>query len=145
MGHREVRLTAHAQDHFWAMWCHLAAIAGLLGIPFGHILGPLVVWGFKRDLGSFVDDQGKEALNFQLSITLYLLAAEFLAGLLSFSFFGNEWGVVFVPFMVGSLAIGIMVLLLEGFVIAAAVKCRQGEAFRYPATIQFFSGPSRAP
>ena len=42
----------------WAMFCHFAAFAGLL-IPFGNLLGPLVVWQLKRDFDPFVDDQGK--------------------------------------------------------------------------------------
>ena len=46
---------------------HLAAFAGL-AIPFGNVLGPLIVWLARRDDSPFIDDHGKQALNFQLSL-----------------------------------------------------------------------------
>ena len=52
------------------MLCHLSSLAGSV-IPFGNIVGPLVVWLIKKDEYAFVDDQGKESLNFQISITIY--------------------------------------------------------------------------
>jgi hypothetical protein len=48
----------------WATFCHLAALAGFIGIPFGNILGPLITWLVKRNEYPLVDQQGKEALNF---------------------------------------------------------------------------------
>ena len=41
--------------------------------PFGNVLGPLIVWQVKKDLDPFVDAQGKEALNFQISVALAAL------------------------------------------------------------------------
>lgn len=55
----------------WAIACHLSAFCMFIGIPFGNILGPLVVWLIKRNEYDFVNDQGKAALNFQTSMTLY--------------------------------------------------------------------------
>lgn len=49
----------------WAMGCHLAALTCYVGIPFGNILGPLLVWLFKKDEYALVDEHGKEALNFR--------------------------------------------------------------------------------
>ncbi len=49
----------------WAMLCHIGAFAGYI-IPFGHIIAPLVIWLIKKDESPFVDDQGKESLNFQI-------------------------------------------------------------------------------
>jgi uncharacterized Tic20 family protein len=54
----------------WATICHLSALIMLVGVPLGNILGPLVVWLAKRQESEFVDDQGKEALNFQITFTL---------------------------------------------------------------------------
>ena len=62
----------------WAMFCHFAAFAGLL-IPFGNLLGPLVVWQLKRDFDPFVDDQGKEALNFHITVSIAALVCMLLA------------------------------------------------------------------
>ena len=59
----------------WGMFAHISALVGLLGNGFGFILGPLIVWLAKREDHPFIDDQGKEALNFQITM--------FLAGMLS--------------------------------------------------------------
>src|SRR4051812_3884511 len=62
------------EQRTWAMIAHLSAFAiYLTGI--GHIVGPLIVWMMKRDGNPFVDDQGKEALNFNISYSIYLIAA----------------------------------------------------------------------
>ena len=75
----------------WAMFCHFAAFAGLL-IPFGNLLGPLVVWQLKRESDPFIDKQGKESLNFQITVAIaaaislllmVLIIGFFLLGLLA--------------------------------------------------------------
>jgi hypothetical protein len=58
----------------WAMGCHLAALALYIGIPFGNIFGPLIIWLIKKDEIPLVDEQGKESLNFQISLILYGVA-----------------------------------------------------------------------
>ena len=59
-----------AEARRWAMLCHYAAFLGFV-VPFiGNVIGPLVVWQFKREDDPFIDSQGKEALNFQLTVTL---------------------------------------------------------------------------
>ena len=104
-------------DRNWAMFCHLA---GLLGFPvplLGHVLGPFVVWMLNRDQHPFVDDQGKEAVNFQISMVIYFIAS-------------------------CCTIIGIPIAILLWFVnvvmcIIAAVRAADGEAYRYPLTIRF--------
>ena len=111
---------AEKEARTWGMGCHLAALAGFIGIPFGHILGPLAVWMIKKNDYPFVDEQGKEALNFQLSMTIYA----FIAVILIF---------VIIGFMT-LIALAVADLIL---VIIAAMKASNGESFRYPATIRF--------
>ena len=106
-------------DRTWAMLCHLSGLAGYV-IPFGNILGPLIIWLIKRDQSWFVDDQGKEALNFQISWAIYMIVS--LIAILVLV------GIV----LVGIVAIGGLVLL-----IVAAVKANEGIAYRYPLTIRF--------
>jgi uncharacterized protein len=53
----------------WAMICHLSALAGFV-IPFGNVIGPLVVWQMKKDTMPLVDQHGKEALNFQITVAI---------------------------------------------------------------------------
>ncbi len=105
------------QSNTWAMLCHLSALAGFL-IPFGSIIGPILVWQLKKKDFPIVDDQGKEAVNFQLSIFVYLLVAMVLM------FVGI--GFILVA------AVGITALVLT---IIAAIKANQGIAYRYPLKI----------
>jgi len=131
----------------WAMACHLAALAVFLKIPFGNILGPLVVWLIKRRESSFVDDQGKEALNFQISVTIYFLVLAvpvflgwfILSGFLTFSRHGpahfSPFGVsMFLSPWLLMVAVGIFDLV---FVILAAIRTSEGQAYRYPLSIKF--------
>ncbi len=105
----------------WAMLCHLIALAGFL-IPFvGNIVGPLVVWLVKKEESEFIDENGKEAVNFQISLSIYSLAA-------SATFLLFCLGVVLVP------AIVIAGVIL---VIVAAIKASDGKEVRYPLTIRF--------
>ena len=106
----------------WDVLCHLAALAGFIGIPLGNVIGPLVVWLIKKDEIPSVNQHGRESLNFQISMTIYTIIA-------AFSFF---------------IAIGIILLpaiLLTNLIllIIAAVKANKGEFYRYPLTIRFIS------
>ncbi len=107
------------QARNWGMLCHLIALSALLGVPFGHILGPLVVWLIKRNDLPIVDEQGKESLNFQISFTIYALVSAIL------TFF-----VIGIVLLIG-LAIADLVL-----VIVASVKVSNGQSYRYPLTIR---------
>src|SRR5262249_27436623 len=66
-------IDADKDARLWGMLCHLTALSGLIGIPFGTILGPLIIWLIKRGEIPFVDDQGKESLNFQITVLLAAL------------------------------------------------------------------------
>ncbi len=110
------------QARNWGMFCHLAGLICWLGVPFGNIIGPLVIWLLKKDEFAIVEEQGKEALNFQISITLYLIAAAFLAIFL-----------IGIPILIG-LAIAQVVL-----VIIATVKFSNNEPYQYPFTIRFIN------
>ena len=107
------------QARGWSMLCHLGAFAGLI-IPLGNIIAPLVFWLIKREESAFVDDQGKESLNFQISLTIYFLVAGMLVWLLI--------GFVLLPI------VGIFGIV---FVVIAAVKANRGEKYRYPLCIRF--------
>jgi uncharacterized Tic20 family protein len=106
----------------WAMFCHLAGLAGLLPMTpvFGSVIAPLIIWQIKKDEFEFVDEQGKEALNFQISILIYAIAA----GLLCFACIGF--------FLLPAVYIFDLIFLL-----IAAVKANNGERYRYPLSIRF--------
>ena len=110
------------EQRTWAMIAHLSAFAMYLtGI--GHLLGPLIIWLAKRDGNPFVDDQGKEALNFQITVTLYYAAAIILI----FTLIGAIIGIPAV------IAIGVFQIVC---MIIATIKASDGVAFRYPLTLR---------
>lgn len=103
----------------WGMLCHLSALLGLVLISFGHILGPLVVWLLKRNDDPFIDEQGKESLNFQISITIYVIIAAILCVIL-----------------IGFVLLGILIIADVILIVVASVKASNGEGYRYPFTIR---------
>ena len=111
--------SAGQDERMWAMLCHLTALVGYIGIPFGHIIGPLVVWLIKKDQMPFVDDQGKESLNFQISITIY--AAICLLLILV---------AIGIPLLITLFVINLVMVII------AAVNANKGVAYRYPFTIR---------
>jgi uncharacterized protein len=109
-----------SEDKTWAMLCHLSGFLGYFGvIPFASILGPLIVWLLKRDKSSFVDEHGKEALNFQITMSI----AYAIVFLLCFVF-------------IGFLLLPLWGLWLIVLVVIAAIKASNGEYFRYPLTLR---------
>jgi uncharacterized Tic20 family protein len=109
----------NTEERNWAVGAHLSALAGALLVAVGIVLGPLVVWLLKKDEMPFVNDQAKEALNFQLTV--------FLAGVVC-------WVLVFI--LIGfPLLIALSVFDLV-FIIIAALKASEGVAYRYPVNLR---------
>lgn len=118
--------TANALDsdsRMWAMWAHLSSFSGWV-TAIGYIVGPLIVWQIKKDQHPFVDFNGKEALNFNLSLALY--------SVISFGLALTIIGLVIAIPALLAIVVGQIV-----FTVIAAVKANQGEAFRYPLAIRF--------
>ena len=101
----------------WAMLCHLAGFAFLLPITaaFGSVLGPLIIWLIKRDQYPFVNEQGREAVNFQITMLIYGL----VAGLLILA-------------CVGFVLLPVVAIVDIVLMIVAAIKANEGEHYRYP-------------
>ena len=108
------------QDRTLDATCHFLSFAGLIGIPFGNILGPLVLWAIKKDEMPSVNEHGKESINFQISMTIYALIA-----LLS------------ILILIGFVLLPAIIVLDIVLVIIAGVKAANGEFYRYPLTIRF--------
>ena len=104
-----------------AMLCHLLALSGVC-VPFGHILGPLVIWVLKREEDPFIDDQGKEALNFQLTMTIALMVVIALMFL-----------------VIGFILLPVFVIAEIVLIVMASVAANEGRAYRYPVAIRFFT------
>jgi uncharacterized Tic20 family protein len=130
-----------------AFLIHISAFAGFV-FPFGHIITPLIAWQTLKDRSPFLDKQGKEAVNFNLSYTLYSfilsLAIIPLAIGTFFTNFNNLDTFNFnlnMPNMFGFIGIGAVsgILYVAGIalVIIAAIKAKEGENYNYPFTIKF--------
>ena len=111
------KLTSIEKD--WGMACHLSALSGFV-IPFGSFLGPLIVWLVKRNEYDYVDIQGKEALNFQLTVLLATLVSG-----------------VLVLVVVGFILLAFVWIFSLVMTIIASVKASSGEYYQYPLTIRF--------
>jgi uncharacterized protein len=107
-----------AEERQWAMFAHLSALAGLV-MPFGSIIGPLVIWLIKKDTMPFVNDQGKEALNFNITVAI----AAVVCGLLCIV-------------LIGFLLLPVLVILWLVFVIVGTIKANEGTLYRYPFALR---------
>ena len=119
-----------AEERQWAMFAHLSALLGGLltsgwGGSFGFFIGPLVIWLMKKDTMPFVNDQGKEALNFAITVSIICVALLLLT-ILSLGI----GALLTIPLF---LAVGITALVL---IIMAAIKANEGVAYRYPFAIR---------
>ena len=116
------------QERKWAMFCHLAGLAGLSPLlpAIGSAVAPLLIWQLKADEFPFVAEQGRRAVNFQLSMLLYVTIGTVIC-LVSLI------GVFLIP--VVFCVFGLIDVI---FVLLAAVRANRGRHYRYPFTIRFF-------
>jgi uncharacterized Tic20 family protein len=96
----------------WAMLGHVGAI--LIGF-----IAPLITWLVFRERSAFVDDQGKESLNFQITVVIAYVVASVLAVLL-----------------IGFLLYPIIWLASLVLCIMAGIAANRGERYRYPFTLR---------
>jgi hypothetical protein len=107
-------------ERTWGMLAHLSALAGLPIPLVGNVVGPLVVSIARADQSSFVGAHAKEALNFNITVTLAAVVCILLM-------------LVFVGFLLGSaLFIAWLVMTL-----IAAIRASEGAAYRYPFSLRF--------
>lgn len=108
------------EEKTWAMLCHLAGF--VLFIPLGNVLAPLVLWLTKKHTSGFINDQGREAVNFQVSVLIGLAVAFFL------------WHFLF---FLGLALILAIVLFDIVMMINGANGASEGHWYRYPYTFRF--------
>ena len=96
----------------------MAMLAHLLGI-FTFFVGALIIWLIKKDDDPFIDDQGKEALNFQITVGII-----YVIGVVA-------WCLVIPPLIASATWIAAIV-----FSIIAAIKASEGKSYRYPFTLR---------
>lgn len=114
-------------QRLFAMLCHLLGLAGLV-IPFGNVIGPLVMWLVKREQSDFVDDQGKEAVNFQITMTIVAFGLGLVLRFAAHAIGGT--------FYYGYYAMAVVNVV---FVILAATAAHRGVRYRYPLAVRLIS------
>jgi uncharacterized protein len=104
----------------WAMLAHLSALAGLVIVL--NWLGPLIIYLVKKDEHPFIEDQSREALNFNISVFIYSLVSGIL-----------------ILVVIGVLLLPAILIAWVILTVIAAVRANNGEAYRYPLSIRFVS------
>ena len=105
-------------ERTWGMLCHFSALSMFI-FPFGNILAPLIIWLIKKEEMSFVEDQAKEVLNFQISMTIYLICSAILIIIL-----------IGIPILIG------LVIFCFIITIIAAISANDGKSYRYPMNLR---------
>lgn len=107
-------------EKLYGMLCHLLALSTLVGAPLGSVLGPLIIWLIKKDESPFIDYNGKESLNFHLTLLIGYVISAFLSLVVI--------GVVFIV---------ILAILEIVYTVIASIKTNNGETYAYPFSIKF--------
>jgi len=110
-----------SSDRTWGVLVHAAAFVGLV-VPFGNILAPLIIWAIKKEDSRFVDDNGKQAINFQITWTVLL----FLVGLTIF-------------IVIGLVLVPLVALAWVILVIIAIIRASNEKVYDYPLTLDLIS------
>ncbi|MHC5727520.1 MAG: DUF4870 domain-containing protein [Nostoc sp.] len=145
------------QMRIWAMFCHFSALLGwillfflvFIGIPLYlplNLLAPLMIWRFKKAQYPWIDFQGKESLNFQITWTLYTLIFMVISLFVVLTTFSlattinssvNELKIILDTLLIVFMSLILLILIGQSFVVTfAAIKAYKGQHYRYPLTIR---------
>lgn len=118
---------APESERTFAMMIHLSLLAHLV-LSVIAIIIPIIMWVTKKDESPFVDDHGREAINFQITLVIYSVLFALLAIPIGILTCGVGFVLAFVPYVLG----------LVGM-IQASIASSKGEFYRYPMTMRFLS------
>ncbi|MBN3948114.1 MAG: DUF4870 domain-containing protein [Nostoc sp. NMS7] len=145
------------QMRIWAMLCHFSALLGwillfflvFIGIPLYlplNLLAPLMIWRFKKAQYPWIDFQGKESLNFQITWTLYTLISMIISSFVVLTTFSltatinssvNQLKIILDTLLIVFMSLILLILIGQSFVVTfAAIKAYKGQHYRYPLTIR---------
>ena len=141
-----------SEERNWAMAAHLSALIAVIGFPFGHVVGPLVVYLAKGKESPFVASHARASMNYQITISLAAIVAAIVA-VFNFAVFigfagvssshGDDAGTAAGIGIVGIWAAAILVIVAFVvvslvFIILGTVAASEGRPYRYPFAINFF-------
>jgi len=134
----------------WAMAAHLSALIAVAGLPFGHIIGPLIVYLVKGHESEFVAGHARTSLNYQITISIAAILAIVLGVVLFAVFIGfagltsnndtmtNAAAGSMVALWIGLFAIvGTFFILSLVFIIMGTIAAGEGRPYTYPFAIKF--------
>ncbi len=110
-----------SEEKTWGLCAHLSPLLTfVIPIPFMNVIAPLVLWQAKKDTLPFVAQEAKEALNFQITVSIAAVV------LIPFCFI-----LIGIPFLL------LLVISAVVFCVIAALKANDGVAYRYPVCFRF--------
>lgn len=121
---RELGADVNSDDRTWAVLVHAAAFTGFL-VPFGNILGPLIIWSLKKEESAFVNANGKQAVNFQLTWTIYLVLAA-----------------ISLVILIGFVLLPLVAMVWFVSVVLAIIEAGNDGVYDYPLTVDFVAESS---
>lgn len=133
-----------SEERNWAMAAHLSALVAVAGLPFGHIIGPLVVYLTQRHRSAFVAEHARASLNFQITVSIALIV---LLVVLFGSWIGviaalpardatfPIWAIALWVVTITAFAAGAIAVLV--FIIVGTVAASKDQPYHYPFTIDF--------
>ncbi len=130
----------------WAMAAHLSALVAMAGIPFGHVVGPLVVYLTKGQESQFVREHARASLNYQISISIFAILAVIVAAAATLGFVvpmtsssdstaaSFNLAALWIAFAVAALLVVLASIL---FIILGTIAAGEGRPYTYPFAIRF--------
>ncbi len=103
----------------WALLIHISTLSGFI-IPFGNIIAPIILWHMKKEESAFIGMHGREAINFQISMTIYILVS-----------------IILIFVLIGILALIVLGIFDLIVTVIAALHASDGKEYRYPLSITF--------
>jgi uncharacterized Tic20 family protein len=128
---RVVDASADSGERTYATFQHLI---GLLSVVEGGLLGligSIIMWRIKASQSPYLDDHGREATNFQISMLMYAIIGSIVLAIFTFGLGVLPW-------------LGLLWVFRLVVGIKAAVAANHGQFYRYPACIRFIASPAYA-
>jgi uncharacterized protein len=140
-----------SEERNWAMAGHLSALIAVAGLPFGHVVGPLVVYLAKHKESAFVAEHSRSSLNYQITLSIAMILAVII-GIIAFAAVVLVAGLNSPPHEAASDAMGVGMVALFGcifaavgvlfvvslvFIIMGTVAASAGKPYTYPFAIKF--------
>lgn len=126
-------ISADRSERQYAMFTHLAGLLSIFDFSVLGFVATLVMWQIRKDDSAFLDDHGKEAVNFSISLFLYAVVGGIVGVIVVILTLGLG-ALLIVPLAIIG-GIGLFLLRVIGS-ICAATAANRGEFYRYPMCIR---------